>query len=58
MTGIIEIGIAVGAEFLTDGNVRFDRPFVDEIMSNSEDAKDCLIPMRKDRLVARSPTVH
>lgn len=50
-TGIIEIGIAVGAEFLTDGNVRLDRPFVDEIMHNSEDARDCLIPMRKNKRI-------
>lgn len=46
---MIEIGIAVGAEFLTDGNVRFERPFVDDVMSNSEDARDCLIPMGKKK---------
>jgi len=44
-TGTIEIGIAVGAESLSGGNERLSRPFVDEIVNASDDAKDCLLPM-------------
>lgn len=43
-TGIIECGIAVGAELLSDNRPRLERPFADEIMANAE-AKDCMIPM-------------
>ena len=45
--GTIEIGIAVGAESLSEGNERLTRPFVDEIINGSEDARDCLVPMGK-----------
>jgi acetyl-CoA acyltransferase 1 len=44
-TGLIEVGIAVGAETLSQGNVRLERPFVDEIMQASQDAADTMQPM-------------
>merc|ERR1712000_280969 len=44
MTGSIDIGVAVGAESMSTGGDRLERPFVDEIMnSNSQDAKDCTL---------------
>jgi acetyl-CoA acyltransferase 1 len=43
--GMIDIGIAVGAESLSDGNERLSRPFVEEILNGHPDAKDCLLPM-------------
>ena len=46
-TGIIEVGIAVGAESLSETNERLSRPFADEIMNASDDAKDCMLPMGK-----------
>ncbi|KAI7121852.1 beta ketoadipyl CoA thiolase [Hortaea werneckii] len=46
LTGSIDIGVAVGAESMSTGGDRLERPFVDEIMhSNSQDAKDCMQPM-------------
>ncbi|OTA32663.1 hypothetical protein BTJ68_07748 [Hortaea werneckii EXF-2000] len=46
LTGSIEVGVAVGAESMSTGGDRLERPFVDEIMnSNSQDAKDCMQPM-------------
>jgi acetyl-CoA acyltransferase 1 len=47
--GVIEIGIAVGAESLSETNERLSRPFVDEVMNASSDAKDCMIPMGKQK---------
>ena len=38
-------GIAVGAESLSEGNERLNRPFNDEIRAASEEAKDCEVPM-------------
>lgn len=46
-TGTIEIGVVIGAESLSEGNERLSRPFVDEIMDASDDAKDCMLPMGK-----------
>lgn len=43
-TGVIDIGVAVGAELLSTPIPRLDRDFVEEILTNQE-AKDCLIPM-------------
>lgn len=43
--GSIEIGLAVGAESMTDGGDRLTRPFVDEILEANQDARDCLQPM-------------
>lgn len=45
MCGAIEIGVAIGAESMTDGGDRLERPFVDEITKGSQDANDCLMPM-------------
>lgn len=43
-TGAIEIGLAVGAESMTAGGDRLERPFVDEILANQE-GRDCMQPM-------------
>ena len=42
--GSIEIGLALGAECMSDGGEPL-RPFVDEIANGSQEAKDCLMPM-------------
>ncbi|KAH8725706.1 Thiolase, N-terminal domain-containing protein [Phaeosphaeriaceae sp. PMI808] len=42
--GSIEIGLAMGAESMTAGGDRLERPFVDEILQNQE-ASDCMQPM-------------
>ena len=44
-SGSIEIGIAMGAESMTEGGDRLERPFVEEIINGSQDAADCLQPM-------------
>lgn len=43
-TGAIEIGLAVGAESMTVGGDKLERPFFDEIIENQE-AADCMQPM-------------
>lgn len=45
-TGVIEVGIAVGAELLSTPIARLDRDFVEEVLQN-QDARDCMIPMGK-----------
>lgn len=45
ITGAIEIGVAVGAESMSDGGDRLTRPFVDDIVNANQDAADCLQPM-------------
>ena len=42
--GSIDIGLALGAETMTNGGDRLNRPFVDEILENQE-AQDCMQPM-------------
>jgi len=42
--GSIEIGLALGAESMSDGGEPL-RPFADEIMNSNQNAKDCLQPM-------------
>ncbi|OAL47556.1 3-ketoacyl-CoA thiolase 1 [Pyrenochaeta sp. DS3sAY3a] len=42
--GSIEIGVAMGAESMTTGGDRLERPFVDEILQVPE-ANDCMQPM-------------
>ncbi|KAH7351378.1 3-ketoacyl-CoA thiolase 1 [Pyrenochaeta sp. MPI-SDFR-AT-0127] len=42
--GSIEIGVAMGAESMTAGGDRLERPFVDEVLANQE-AADCMQPM-------------
>jgi len=43
--GSINCGLAVGAESMTQGGDRLARPFVDEILESSQDARDCMQPM-------------
>lgn len=45
ISGSIEIGVALGAESMSDGGDRLERPFVDEIVKANQDAADCLQPM-------------
>jgi len=45
ITGSIECGVAIGAESMTEGGDRLERPFVDEIVNANQDAADCLQPM-------------
>lgn len=40
-SGLIDVGVAVGAETLSFGNVRLDRPFVDEVRNANQSAMDC-----------------
>ena len=42
--GSIDIGLAIGAESMTEGGDRLEKPFHDEIIQNS-DANDCMQPM-------------
>ena len=42
--GSIECGLAMGAESMTSGGDRLERPFVDEILKNQESC-DCMQPM-------------
>lgn len=44
-TGSIDIGLALGAESMSDGGDRLVRPFADEILDASQEARDCLMPM-------------
>jgi hypothetical protein len=41
-TGAIEIGVAVGAEHMSTGGDRLERPFVPEIVNANQHAADCL----------------
>ncbi|EOD49848.1 putative 3-ketoacyl- thiolase 1 [Neofusicoccum parvum] len=43
-SGSIEVGLAMGAESMTAGGDRLERPFFDEILENQE-ASDCMQPM-------------
>jgi acetyl-CoA acyltransferase 1 len=43
-TGAIECGLALGAEHMTTGGDRLERPFADEILENP-DGRDCMQPM-------------
>ncbi|KAK4508273.1 hypothetical protein PRZ48_002011 [Zasmidium cellare] len=43
-SGLIDIGVAIGAEMLSEGNDRLARPFVEEILANQE-AADCMLTM-------------
>ena len=42
--GSIDVGLAIGAESMTEGGDRLEKPFHDEIIQNS-DANDCMQPM-------------
>lgn len=43
--GSIDIGIAIGAESMSEGGDRLDRPFDDRVLAASQEAKDCMMPM-------------
>lgn len=43
--GSIDIGIAIGAELMSEGGDRLDKPFDNEVLAASQDAQDCMMPM-------------
>lgn len=43
--GSIDIGIAIGAELMSEGGDRLDKPFDNEVLAASKDAQDCMMPM-------------
>lgn len=43
--GSIEIGVAIGAEQMTIGGDRLERPFDEAVTSQSQQADDCMQPM-------------
>ena len=43
--GNIECGLALGAESMTNGGDRLERPFDEEVLNSSQEAKDCMQPM-------------
>lgn len=43
--GSIEVGIAIGAESMTVGGDRLERPFDEEMTKHSQEARDCMEPM-------------
>ncbi|EME47464.1 hypothetical protein DOTSEDRAFT_69411 [Dothistroma septosporum NZE10] len=43
--GDIDIGVALGAESMTAGGDRLERPFYEEILKANQDARDCMMPM-------------
>ena len=45
ITGSIDIGVAIGAESMSTGGDRLERPFVPEIVNANQHAADCLQPM-------------
>ncbi|GAB7359173.1 hypothetical protein MBLNU230_g5240t1 [Neophaeotheca triangularis] len=45
ITGSIECGVAIGAESMSEGGDRLERPFVPEVINASQEAADCLQPM-------------
>lgn len=42
--GSIEVGVAIGAESMSEGGDRLEKPFHESILQN-QDAKDCMQPM-------------
>jgi acetyl-CoA acyltransferase 1 len=44
-SGAVDVGLAVGAESLSFSGDRLDRPFVDEILDASQEARDCMQSM-------------
>lgn len=44
MTGSIEIGVAIGAESMSEGGDRLENPFHEDILAD-QNAKDCMQPM-------------
>ncbi len=45
VTGSIEIGIGIGAESMTVGGDKLDKPFDEEVTKHSQESKDCMEPM-------------
>jgi len=43
--GSIEVGVAMGAESMTEGGDRLTKPFHDEILQSNQEAADCMQPM-------------
>jgi len=43
-TGSIEVGVAIGAESMSEGGDRLEKPFHESILQN-QDARDCMQPM-------------
>lgn len=43
-SGSIECGVAIGAESMSEGGDRFEKPFHDALLQN-QDARDCMQPM-------------
>ncbi|CAK1361319.1 3-ketoacyl-CoA thiolase A, peroxisomal [Cercospora beticola] len=43
--GDIEIGVALGAESMTAGGDRLERPFFEDILKANQEARDCMMPM-------------
>lgn len=43
--GAIDAGVAVGAELMSAGGDRLNKPFNDEVLKSSQDAADCMQPM-------------
>ncbi|KAI9816261.1 MAG: hypothetical protein M1827_001862 [Pycnora praestabilis] len=43
--GSIEVGLALGAESMSEGGDRLERPFHEEILKANQDAADCMQPM-------------
>ncbi|KKA29415.1 hypothetical protein TD95_004607 [Thielaviopsis punctulata] len=44
-SGSIQIGIAMGAESMTIGGDRVEHPFSEDVLSKSQEARDCIEPM-------------
>lgn len=44
-SGAIEIGVALGAESMSEGGDRLTRPFDEELMAKNQEARDCMQPM-------------
>jgi len=45
INGSIDVGIAMGAESMSVGGDRLERPFSDEVLQANQDAADCMMPM-------------
>jgi acetyl-CoA acetyltransferase family protein len=43
--GSIEIGVAIGAELMSEGGDRLEKPFDAAVLAASQDARDCEMPM-------------
>lgn len=55
-SGSVELGVAIGAESITNTSPRLTRPFVRDILDANKDAVNCINPMRQRSLSGRSST--